>query len=103
MSYNNKNKVGGSPHYGSAETSLTSIHEDAVRSLALLSGSGICHCRELYGVGQRHGLDSELLWLWCRLAAVAPVRLLAWGPPYAAGGALKKGKKRKERKKDLCI
>ena len=29
------------------------------------------------------------LWLWPRLAAVAPIELLAWDPPYAAGAALK--------------
>ena len=30
------------------------------------------------GVGCRHGLDPELLWLWCRPAAIAPIRPLAW-------------------------
>ena len=30
-----------------------------------------------------------LLWLWCRLAAVAPIRPLAWELPHAAGVALK--------------
>ena len=34
--------------------------------------------------------DLTLLWLWCRLAAVAPIGPLAWEPPYVAGGALKK-------------
>ena len=29
-----------------------------------------------------------LLWLWCRLAAVAPIRPLAWEPPCAAGVTL---------------
>ena len=38
-----------------------------------------------------------LLWLWCRLTAVVPIRLLDWEPPYAMGVALKKAKK-KERK-----
>ena len=28
-----------------------------------------------------------LLWLWCRLAATAPIGPLAWEPPYAAGAA----------------
>ena len=28
-------------------------------------------------------------WLWCRLAAAAPIRPLAWEPPYAKGAALK--------------
>ena len=32
--------------------------------------------------------------LWCRLAAVAPMGLLAWEPPYAAGRALKSQKKK---------
>ena len=45
-----------------------------------------------YGVGHRHGSDPALLWLWHRPAAVAPVRPLAWEPPYAAGAALKKRK-----------
>ena len=42
-----------------------------------------------YGIGCRRGLDPELLWLWCRLAATAPIRPLAWEPPYASGTALK--------------
>ena len=39
--------------------------------------------------------DLALLWLWRRLAAVAPIRPLAWEPPYAAGAALEKRKKTK--------
>ena len=35
------------------------------------------------GIGCRHGLDLALLWLWCRPAATAPIRPLAWEPPYA--------------------
>ena len=31
------------------------------------------------------GLDPELLWLWRRPAATAPIRPLAWEPPYATG------------------
>ena len=42
-------------------------------------------------------MDPVLLWLWCSLAAVAPVGPLAWEPPYAAGVALKKKKERKEK------
>ena len=66
---------------GSQRSSLvakpTSIHEDVgsspslsqwVKDLALLS------C----GVGHRHSSDLALLWLWCRLAAVAPIQPLAW-------------------------
>jgi len=33
------------------------------------------------------------VWLWRRLAAVAPVQPLAWEHPYAAGVALKSQKK----------
>ena len=33
-----------------------------------------------------------MLQLWGRPAAVAPIPPLAWEPPYAAGGALKKQK-----------
>ena len=33
--------------------------------------------------------DTALLWLWCRLVATAPIRPLAWEPPYATGAALK--------------
>ena len=49
------------------------------------------------GVGCRCGSDPELLWLWCRLAATAPVGPLAWELPYAMGSALKK-KKTKNKK-----
>ena len=47
------------------------------------------------GVGHRHGLDPELLWLWSKPVATALIRPLAWGPPYAGGAALKKQKKKK--------
>ena len=47
------------------------------------------------GVGHRCGSDLALLWLWCRPAATAPIRLLAWEPPYAMGVALKKDQKKK--------
>ena len=52
------------------------------------------------GVDHRCGLDLALLWLWCRLAAAAPIQLLARELPYAAGTALKKAKQRKEAKKN---
>ena len=52
------------------------------------------------GVGYRHRLDPKLLWLWHRLAAVAPNQSLAWEPPYAVGTALKI--KDQEKKKKLC-
>ena len=69
-----------------------------VQSLALLSGLRIQHCCEL-GVGLRRSSDPALLWLWHRLMATAPVRPLAWEPPYAAGVALEKDTKKKTKKK----
>ena len=36
-----------------------------------------------------------LLWLWCRPAAVAPIRPLAWEPPYVTHVALKETKVKK--------
>ena len=51
------------------------------------------------GVGLRSGLDPVLLWLWCRPVAKAPIRPLVWEPPYAAGAALKRPKKKKGKKK----
>ena len=45
------------------------------------------------GMGRRHSLDSAMLWLWRRLAAVAPILLLTWEPPYAMDAALKRKKK----------
>ena len=60
---------------------LTSIHEDTGSILASLSVLPIWRYREL----------------WCRsqtrlrsCVAVAPIRPLAWEPPYAVGTALKR-------------
>ena len=50
------------------------------------------------GVGYRCGSDLELLWLRCRPATVVKIRLLAWELAYGAGAALKRKKKKKERK-----
>ena len=44
------------------------------------------------GVGCRLGLDPVLLWLCCRLAAIAPNGPLAWELSYAMGVALKRPK-----------
>ena len=54
------------------------------------------------GVVRRQGSDPALPWLWCRPAAVAPIRPLAWEPPNAVGMALKrqKNQKKKRRKKE---
>ena len=49
------------------------------------------------GVGHRPGSDPALLWLWCRLVAVALSGPLAWEPPDAAGVALKGQKDQKNK------
>ena len=63
-------------------------------------GSGVAvNC----GVGRRHGSDLTLLWLWCRLAAVPLIGLLAWESPCASGEALKKQKKKKRNSSMTCV
>ena len=51
------------------------------------------------GVGHRGGLDPELLWLWRRPAATAPIRPLAWEPPYAVTAAQEMAKRQKKKKR----
>ena len=67
-----------------------------VRSLGLaqwVKGSGVAmSC----GVDHRRGSDLALLWLWCRPAASALIRPLAWEPPYAESAALEKTKRLKK-------
>ena len=63
-----------------------------VRSLASLSGLSIQRAVSC-GIGLRYDSDLALLWLWRRLAAVAPIRPLAWELPCAVGVALKKQNK----------
>ena len=46
-------------------------------------------------VGRRCSSELALLWLWCRPAATAPIRHLAWEPPYTTGAALKGQKTKK--------
>ena len=58
----------------------TTIHEDAVPSLALLNGSGIRPCCELCS----------------RSTAVALIGLQGWELPDASGAVLKKKKARKK-------
>ena len=51
------------------------------------------------GVGRRPGSDLTSLWLWCSLAAAAPIRPLAWDLPYVTGAALERQKDKKTKKK----
>ena len=53
------------------------------------------------GVSHRRGLDPVKLWLWCRLAAMAPIGPLAWEPPYAMRAAQEMAKRQKKKKKFL--
>ena len=55
------------------------------------------------GVGRRCGSDPMWGWLWRRLAAAAPIRPLAWEPPYAAGAAQEIAKRPKKKKKNHGI
>ena len=61
------------------------------------------------GAGRRCGLDLALLCLWCRPAAEALIKPLAWEPPHAMGAVLTrkkkkrikgKGEERKERREE---
>ena len=58
-------------------------------------GSGVAVS---HGVGRRQGSGPALLWFWRRLEATAPIRPLAWEPPYAAGAALKDKETKKKKK-----
>ena len=44
-------------------------------------------------------MDLVSLWLWYRLAAIAPTGPLAWKPPDTVGAALKRKKKKTKKKK----
>ena len=47
--------------------------------------------------------DLALLWLWLWPAAAAPIRPLAWLPPYATGAALKIERKKGKKNEDKLI
>ena len=53
------------------------------------------------GGGHRCGSAPVLLWLWRRPVSTAPIRLLAWKPPYAVGSGPRKGKKTKKKLKNF--
>ena len=84
----------GSSHCGLWVRSLTSMHEDVSSILGLaqwVKGSGAAmSC----SVGQRCGLDPELLLLWYSPGRCSSNSTLAWELPYAAGAALKSKNKK---------
>ena len=82
----------GSSHCGTAEMNPTSICEDA-GSVPDLTGIALS-C----SIGCRHSLDPAWLWLWRRLAAVDPIRPLAWELAYTTGAPLKKKRQKKKKK-----
>ena len=55
------------------------------------------------GVGCRGGSDLLWPWLWRRPVATAPIGPLAREPPYAAGVALKRQKKKETKQKTLSL
>ena len=77
-------------------TNPTRNHEVAGSIPGLCSVGGGSGIAMSCVVGQRCGSDLALLWLWCRLAATAPIGPLAWEPPYAAGAAQEMAKRQKK-------
>ena len=71
-----------------------------VQSLPLLSGLTIRRCRELWCRLQTQlGSGIAVAVAVVRVVATAPIRPLAWEPPYAAGAAQRNSKKTKKKKK----
>ena len=76
---------------------ISKLEDKNLEFLLWLSG-----LRARHSVGEEAGLipgpdqwieDRALLWLWCRLAASAPIRPRGWEFPYAADAAIKRKKK----------
>ena len=59
-------------------------------------------CRER-GVDCRGGLDPAFLWLWCRLAATAPIQPPSLGTSMCHGSRPRNGKKKRKKKKNHAV
>lgn len=70
-----------------------SIHEDMCSIPGLTQWIRVANVAVSCGIGSRHRSDLALLWL----GRTAPIRPLAWGPPYATGAALKMLKKKRSK------
>ena len=77
------------PLWHSRFSTQHSLCEDAVRSLASVSGLRIEHCYKLWGRLQTPQ-GPVLLWLWCRPAAAVPIQPLSWELPYVMDVATNK-------------
>ena len=90
----------GSSGRGAVETNATRNHDivGSIPSLDQCIKDPALGIAVSSGVGCRYGSDLALLWLWCRPVAVAPIRPLAWEPPYAVDVALKRQKTKKNHK-----
>ena len=73
-----------------------------VRSLALLSGLRIRHCRELWRSLQMQ-LRSRVAVALARLVATALIRPLAWEPRSGPRKGKKPKKKKKKPKDIICL
>ena len=83
-------------------TSLTSIQEDkgSIPDLPQwIKDLGVA----MSHTARRHSSDPELLWLWHRPGATAPIRPPAWEPPCAEGAALEEAKEKKRKKENNTV